>query len=248
MSAAERRGIRGEGAVGDLQLVLRGEPPAAARGALLMLHGRGARAEDVLALAGMLPWEGFAFAAPRAPGGADSWYPCRFLEPLEKNEPALSRSLARVAESLAWLAGQGMGAERVILLGFSQGACLAAEFAARSAGAARDGTRYGGLAVLSGGLIGPPGEPGEPGKPGGLERRYRGSLRGTPVLVGCSDADPHIPLERVHETARILGGLGAEVAERVYPGLGHEVAGDEVERIAAMMAVVRDGAGTAGGD
>ena len=224
----------------DLPLVVRGAPPAAARGALLMLHGRGARAEDILALAEMLPWEGFAFAAPRAPAGADTWYPYRFLEPLERNEPALSRSLQRVADSLAWLAEQGIGADRVILLGFSQGACLAAEFAARSASAASaarsassasDGARYAGLAVLSGGLIGPP----DPE----LARRYRGSLRGTPVLLGCSDVDPHIPLERVRETSSILGGLGAEVTQRIYPGLGHEVNGDEIERVAAMMAAVR---------
>ncbi len=226
MSAGERTAV-----VSDL--VLRGEPLAAARGALLMLHGRGATAEDILELAEALPREGFAFAAARAPAGADSWYPYRFLEPLERNEPALSRSLARVAESLAWLAGRGMPAERVILLGFSQGACLAAELVARSAGSAPDGARYGGLAVLSGGLIGPP----DPG----LERRYTGSLRGTPVFVGCSDVDPHIPLERVHETARIFGGLGAEVTERVYPGLGHEVNGDEIERIAAMMQRVAGG-------
>jgi predicted esterase len=222
-------------AVNDRDLVLRGEPPASARGALLMLHGRGARAEDILALAEMLPWEGFAFVAPRAPAGADSWYPYRFLEPLERNEPALSRSLARVGEALAWLAAQGLDAERAILVGFSQGACLAAEFAARSAAAAGGpGVRYGGLAVLSGGLIGPP-DPRDTPPGGGLAGRYRGSLHGTPVLLGCSDIDPHIPLERVHATARIFTGLGAEVTERIYPGLGHEVTGDEIERIAAMM-------------
>jgi phospholipase/carboxylesterase len=241
-------GRNGGAEAADLELVLDGEPPASARGALLMLHGRGSRAEEILALAGMLPREGFAFAAPRAPAGADSWYPYRFLEPLERNEPALSRSLSRVADSLAWLAAQGVGAERVILLGFSQGACLAAESAARSAGSAGParsgagrGVRYGGLAVLSGGLIGPPGPPGE------LASRYSGSLHGTPVFLGCSDVDPHIPLGRVHETARVFGGLGAEVTERVYPGLGHRVTGDEIEHIAAMMAAVRDGKAAAAG-
>ncbi len=203
-------------------MVLRGEPPESARCALLMLHGRGSRAEEVLALAEVLPWEGFAFVAPRAPLGANTWYPYRFLEPLERNEPALSQALARVAQTLAWLAQQGIPAERVILLGFSQGACLASEFAARNA------RRYGGLAALSGGLIGPP----------GLSRRYEGSLAGTPALVGCSDVDQHIPMERVRETSRVLAGLGAEVTERIYPGLGHEVNADEIEGVTRMMRAV----------
>jgi predicted esterase len=155
--------------------------------------------------------------APRAEG--NTWYPHRFVEPLERNEPALSHSLERVGEALAWLAAQGLRADRVILFGFSQGACLAAEYAARHA------RRYGGLAVLSGGLIGQP----------GLERRYAGSLAGTPVVVACSDVDPHIPLERVRETTRVLAGLGAEVTERIYAGLGHEVTADAIERVAAMM-------------
>jgi predicted esterase len=205
-------------------LLLRGQPLAAARGALLLLHGRGSSAEDILALAEALPWEGFAFVAPRAPLG-NTWYPYRFLEPLERNQPALDQSLAVVAGALARLAAAGLPASRVILGGFSQGACLAAELAARGGG------RYGGLAILSGGLIGPPGPLlGQP--------RYAGRLDGTPVFAGCSDVDPHIPVERVHETARVLTALGAAVTERIYPGLGHEVTADEIAGLAAMMEAV----------
>ena len=111
------------------------------------------------------------------------------------------------------------GVERVALGGFSQGACLASEYAARNA------RRYGALVLLSGGLIGPPGTP----------RDYSGSLAGTPVLLGCSDVDPHIPVERVHETARVLRSMGAEVDERIYPGLGHTVVDDELEAARAIL-------------
>jgi predicted esterase len=216
-------------AASDRLLAVRGPQPSAARGALLLLHGRGSSAEDILSLAGALPPSGFAFVAPRAEGG--TWYPHRFIEPLERNVPELSRSLGRVGEALAWLAGQGLDEGRVILVGFSQGACLAAEYCARHA------RRYGGLAVLSGGLIGPP----------GLERSYGGSLEGTPVFVGCSDVDPHIPLDRVRETTLVLSRLGAAATERIYPGFGHEVNGDEIEQIAAMMARLA-GEGPSAGD
>jgi predicted esterase len=118
------------------------------------------------------------------------------------------------------LQAQGLPAERIGLLGFSQGACLATEFAARNV------RRYGCVLALSGGLIGPPGTP----------RDYGGSLAGTPVFLGCSDIDPHIPLERVQESAAVLSGMGAEVDERIYPGMGHVVNDDE---IAAVRELVR---------
>jgi phospholipase/carboxylesterase len=195
-----------------------GAPPARAKAAVVMLHGRGASAQDMLSLADAFAQPDIAYLAPQAPGS--TWYPYSFLAPLAHNEPALSRSLATVGSALAILAGQGFGPERVVLIGFSQGGCLALEYAARNAG------RYGGLAGLSAGLIGPPGTP----------RDYPGSLSGTPVFIGCSDSDAHIPLARVHESTQVLRRLGGDVTERIYPGMGHTINDDEVKQIRRMLA------------
>ncbi len=184
---------------------------------MVMVHGRGATAESILELARELRHPELAFVAPQAAGY--TWYPYSFLAPLERNEPGLSSGLARIGEVLDLLASVGIPAERTILLGFSQGACLTLEFAARNA------RRYGGIAGLSGGLIGPPGTP----------RSYEGSLAGTPAFLGCSDRDPHIPRERVDETAEVLRRMGAEVTERIYPALGHTVNEDELEQVRRMM-------------
>ena len=185
---------------------------------MVMMHGRGARAEHILELARELPQPGFAFLAPQAAG--ETWYPNRFLAPLASNEPWLSSALAAVANVLVQVAAAGIPPERTLLLGFSQGACLTLEFAARNA------RRYGGLVGLSGGLIGPDDTP----------RDYPGSLDGAPVFLGCSDVDPHIPKERVHETAAILRRLGGNVTERLYPNMDHTVNRDEFEFIRGMMA------------
>jgi predicted esterase len=142
----------------------------------------------------------------------NTWYPYSFLEPLERNQPWLDSALKSVREHLDRILAAGVPAERVMLLGFSQGGCLALEFAVRNA------RRYGALAGFSAGLIGPE----------GTDRSYPGSLDGTPALLGCSDVDPHIPLARVHETAEVLRRLGAEVNVRIYPGMGHMVNEDEV--------------------
>jgi predicted esterase len=158
-----------------------------------------------------------AWLAPQAAGG--SWYPYSFLAPIESNEPWLSSALALLDGLLARAGEAGLLPERVALAGFSQGACLSSEFAARRA------RPYGGLILFSGGLIGPPGTP----------RDYGGSLAGTPAFLGCSDVDPHIPVERVHETARVLRQMDAEVDERIYPGLGHTVIEDEVEAARAIV-------------
>ncbi len=141
---------------------------------------------------------------------------------MESNEPGLSSGLARLGEALAEIEAAGIPPERTLLLGFSQGACLSLEFAARNA------RRYGAVVGLSGGLIGPPGTP----------RDYPGSLAGTPVFLGCSDRDPHIPLKRVDETAEVLRGMGAEVTERIYPAMGHGVNEDEMEFVRGLVAGV----------
>jgi predicted esterase len=197
-----------------------GEPLERATAALILVHGRGGTASGILALAGELAHPGFAFLAPQATG--NTWYPLSFLAPLERNEPYLSSALDALAALLEHLAGAGIPAARTILLGFSQGACLILEFAARHT------QRYGGLAGLSGGLIGP----------GGTQRNYAGSLAGTPVFLGCSDVDPHIPRERVIESGRVLERLGGEVTAQLYPSMGHTINQDELDHVRFMMATL----------
>lgn len=194
-----------------------GEALDRASAALVLVHGRGGTAEGILSLAGELTHPGFAFLAPQAAG--NTWYPLSFLAPMERNEPYLSNALAALAALLERLVEAGIPAERTMLLGFSQGACLALEFAARNA------QRYGGLVGLSGGLIGPEGTP----------RDYPGSLEGTPVFLGCSDVDPHIPRERVLESGRVLEHLGGKVAVRLYPGMEHTVNQDELDHVRSVM-------------
>ena len=193
-----------------LPLRVAGEPLASARAAMIMVHGRGATAEDILMLAEELPQPGFAYLAPEAAG--DTWYPNSFLAPIASNEPGLSSGLAVIASLLDHASEAGIPAERVVILGFSQGACLALEFVARHA------RRYGGVIALSGGLIGPEGTP----------RDYPGSLAGTPVFLGCSDIDPHIPKERVLHSAEVLEALGGRVTAKLYPRLGHTINRDEI--------------------
>jgi len=202
-----------------------GPPPGEGSAAAVLLHGRGGSAEDMLALFEALGVPNVSAIAPRARG--HSWYPLPFTAPLEANQPWLDSALAVVADTLERLAGSGVARERTVLLGFSQGACLVSEFVARNA------RPYGGVVVLSGGLIGPEGG----------ARVDEGTLAGTPVLLGCSDVDPHIPLARVRETSRVLGALGASVDERIYRGMGHTVNDDELE---AARAVLRRAAGVDG--
>jgi phospholipase/carboxylesterase len=183
----------------------------------VLVHGRGATARSVLGLAEDLPAEGVAHLAPQAAG--NTWYPNSFLAPVETNEPGRTSGLRAVADAVARATGAGLPTDHVVVLGFSQGACLASEFVARNP------ERYGGLAALSGGLIGPSVAPAD----------YEGDLMGTPVFLGCSDADPHIPVERVHETARVFEALHADVTERLYEGLGHAVNRDEIDHVSAML-------------
>ncbi len=195
-----------------------GVPLAEAAGAMLMVHGRGGSADEILQLRHELARSDIAYLAPQAAG--QTWYPYSFLAPLEQNEPGLSSGLAALSALLGSVTTSGMPSERIFLLGFSQGACLALEYAARNP------RRLGGVFGLSGGLIGPPGTP----------RDYEGSLEGTAVFLGCSDVDPHVPLERVLESARVFSRLGGVVTERIYPGLGHTVNRDEIGIIQELMA------------
>jgi len=200
-----------------------GKPVAEAQAAMILVHGRGATAVSILELARELYHPEFAYLAPQAAG--NTWYPYSFLEPIERNEPGLSSGLQAVAEVLAQAEAAGIPAQRIVLAGFSQGGCLAAEFVARQA------RSYGGLLVFSGGLIGPPDAP----------RDYAGSLAGTPVFLGCSDVDFHIPLARVEETAVILTNLGAQVNKQIYPGMGHTIVQDEIEQAREIVdTVMRD--------
>lgn len=205
------------------QPILRtGAPLPAAKAAMIMLHGRGASAEDILLLANELEQADFTYVAPQAAGR--TWYPYSFLQPLELNEPYLSSALRIITETLELLTASGLPAERIMLLGFSQGACLALEYGARHA------RRYGGIVGLSGGLIGPEGTP----------RNYPGSLAGTPVFLGCSDVDMHIPKTRVVHTAETLHLLEGEVTLRFYPGMGHTVNEDELRFVRGMMAALAE--------
>lgn len=202
----------------SLRVKTAGAPFSRAKAATVLLHGRGATAESILSLADVLAQPDIAYVAPQAPGHA--WYPHSFLAPIKQNEPWLSRSLGIVESVVGTLAEQGFAAERVVLLGFSQGGCLGLEYAARNA------RRYGAVIGLSAGLIGPEGVP----------LTYSGSLSGTPVFLGCSDVDAHIPLSRVQETSRCLRALGADVVERIYRGMGHTINDDEVRQVRGMLA------------
>ena len=181
----------------------------------ICIHGRGASAEDILGLAPQLGTNDVAYLAPQAAG--HTWYPYSFLSPIPQNEPGLTSALGVIARLID---STNLGSERIVILGFSQGACLALEFAARNP------RRYGAIAGLSGGLIGPPGTP----------RDYSGSMENTPVFIGCSNIDPHIPVERVHESAEVLRRMGAVVDERIYPGMGHTIHEDELNAVRALVA------------
>jgi predicted esterase len=203
------------------QEVLRGGAPLSkARVALVLIHGRGASAEDIYSLGEEVSGgiAGAALLAPQAAGNA--WYPQRFLAPLAQNEPYLSSALAVVGGLVGEVTQAGLGFEKIVLLGFSQGACLSLEFAARNP------RRYGAVVGLSGALIGPPGSPHKPD----------GSLGGTPVYLGCSDRDAHIPLASVEESAVIFGRLGAHVTKSIFPGMGHTV---NAEELAVVQGIVR---------
>jgi len=194
-----------------------GAPLTEAVAAVILVHGRGATARSILGMAHELSREDVAYLAPQA--ARNTWYPNSFLAPVESNEPGRSSGLQRLGELVGEANEAGIATDSVLLCGFSQGACLASEFVARNP------TRYGGLAALSGGLIGETIDP----------EAYAGDLRGTPAFLGCSDVDPHIPEERVHETADVLERLGADVDTRIYPGMAHTVNQDELTAVSALL-------------
>jgi predicted esterase len=197
-----------------------GAPLTEAQLAIVLIHGRGATAESMFAFAQELPTEGAALLSPQADGS--QWYPYSFLEPIERNEPWLSSALRFLERLVAHVDDDGPGRGRTVLVGFSQGACLMLEFLVRHA------AHFGGVAGLSGGLIGPPGTP----------RSYDGSLAATPVFLGCGDRDPHIPVARVEETRDVLAGMGADVDARIYPGMGHTVNADEIVAVGRVIDAV----------
>jgi predicted esterase len=195
-----------------------GAPLDTARAAMIMVHGRNAAPENILELTDVFDRPQFAYLGPAASGG--TWYPHSFMAPREQNEPGISSGLAVIESLVASLLGRGFTPERIMLLGFSQGACLTSEFSIRHP------RRYGGVMVLSGGLIGPPGTTWDD---------VTTTLEGTPVFLGCSDVDPHIPAERVRESEAVFRRLGATVTRKLYPGMAHTVSGDEIEIIQQVM-------------
>jgi phospholipase/carboxylesterase len=207
-----------------------GAPLSRAKAVVVALHGRGATAQGILSLADVFVQPDVAWLAPQAAGHA--WYPYSFLAPLHANEPHLSSALAAVDRTVQHALDAGFSHERIVVLGFSQGGCLASEYVARNA------RRYGGVIAYSGGLIGNDQVRGvDP--PADKRFDYEGGLDGTPVFLGCSDRDPHIPVDRVHTTTEVFTGLGAHVDERIYPGMGHTVNDDEIVAGRAILARVQ---------
>ncbi len=203
-----------------LPLQSAGPAPDEADATVVLVHGRGATAASILSLYDELKLPTLAALAPQA---ADStWYPHSFLAPLESNQPYLDAALNRLESIVAELLARGIPSKRIALLGFSQGACLTLEFIARHP------RRYGAVMGLTGGLIGPPGTP----------RDYPGSLDGTPVFLGTSDPDPHVPFQRVQETQAVLARMGADVELRRYPGMPHTVNQDELNASRALLEAV----------
>jgi predicted esterase len=201
------------------RIVQGGEPLVSARAAMILLHGRGATAEDIMTLASDVQEAGWAYLAPQAAGSA--WYPNPFTAPLESNEPYLTAALDMIS-NLVERVEDSVPAQRIVLLGFSQGGCLALEWAARNA------RRYGAIVGLSAGLIGPD----------GTSRDYPGSFDATPAFFGCSDVDPYIQKHRVEEAGEIYGRMGADVDLRLYPGMAHVVSGDEIAAVRRLVASI----------
>ncbi|WP_396220836.1 alpha/beta hydrolase [Gemmatimonas sp.] len=217
--AAEQAGPHG-----GVPPLVAGTPLEQASYALVLTHGRGGSAEGMLPIARAAKATDAALVAPVAVG--NSWYPKRFLDPREQNEPWLSSALASVGAAVEQVRSAGIPSERIILVGFSQGACLTLEYATI---AAQANVRFGGVAALAGGLIGDQLVP----------RRDHGSLRGTPVLLACGNADGHIPEAIVRSSADVFRALGATVDLRIYEGIGHDIVGDQIAALTEMVGTLR---------
>ena len=207
----------------DTPIERAGPEPSAANTAIILVHGRGARARSILDFDRQIDRDDVTYLAPQAHQG--SWYPQSFMAPIDTNQPHLDSALAKLGRVREAVRDDGFPTDRTIFLGFSQGACLASEFVARNP------DRYGGLVVLSGGLIGPE----------GISFDYVGSMDGTPVFLGCGDQDPHIPVERVEASARTFDDLGAAVEKRIYEGMGHGVIEDEMDYVRELVNSVAAG-------
>lgn len=192
-------------------IIYSGTPLADAKKALILLHGRGANARDILELSGLLNVKGYSLLAPEATN--NTWYPLSFLAPPAANEPWLSSALNLVDQVVAEALAAGLQKSHIYFTGFSQGACLTLEYVTRNA------ARYGGVAAFTGGLIGDK-----------INRdNYKGAFENTPVFIGTSDPDPHVPVQRVYATSNIMTELGASVTHKVYENMGHTIINDEIE-------------------
>lgn len=205
----EKHGLRGTGA-----------SPLRAKGIVLLIHGRGATAESMLPLGEVIAMPDLCYLAPQAEG--HTWYPQSFMAPTAANEPFLSAALSRIASIISDIIESGTAPQKLSIIGFSQGACLASETCLRNP------RPYGFIGILSGGAIGPP----------GTQRNYNGTLDGARVFLGCADHDPHIPLERVKETTALFKQMGAQVTERIYPGSSHGVNDDEIGHVRAGLSAM----------
>lgn len=181
--------------------------------AIIMVHGRGAGASDILSLSRHLDLDGYALLAPQATNS--TWYPYSFLVPLQQNEPWLSSALELLSLTVSKIEEQGIAKENIYFLGFSQGACLVLEFTARNA------DKYGGIVAFTGGLIGDRVYP----------ENYKGKFDGTPIFIGSSNPDMHVPVDRVHETSALLRTMGADVTEKIYDNMGHTISQDEIDTV-----------------
>lgn len=194
-----------------------GQPIGEASKVLIMIHGRGGSAEDILSLAIYLHVKDFALLAPQATD--NTWYPYSFLAPTTQNEPWLSSALDLIKNKVDELTAKGVIKENIFFMGFSQGACLTLEYVTRNA------DRYGGVVAFTGGLIGDKIN----------NANYKGDFGQTPIFIGTSNPDPHVPVERVYATSNILKNMNANVTEKVYAGMGHTINQDEIENANALV-------------
>lgn len=202
---------------GNQPVLRRGRALDSASGAVVLVHGRGASAEDILGLADEFDLPALAYLAPEAAG--QTWYPYSFLAPVQQNQPWLDSALHLLKSVVEQASAAGLPLHKIALVGFSQGACLATEFVARNP------ARYGGLVAFTGGLIGPP----------GTKFNHSGELSGTRCFLGAGDPDPHVPWKRVEESAAVLSALGGDVTLRRYPGLPHTINQDEIEQAKQIL-------------